>query len=284
LIDFLAHEPVIFTGFIFMFGLMFGSFLNVVIHRLPKMLEAEWHQQCAELSGEILSESPTYNLWVPRSSCPKCGHQITALENIPVLSWLLLRGRCSKCAAPISFRYPLVELIAALLAAGAAIKLGPSMALIGALAFIWALIALAFIDLDTSLLPDSMTLPLLWLGLMFNLFGTYTSLRSAVIGAISGYLILWLVYQAFKLATGKEGMGFGDFKLLSAVGAWLGWQMLPVVIMLSSIAGVASGLLMIVLVKHDRRIPIPFGPYLAGGGIVALYFGADMARFYLARF
>jgi leader peptidase (prepilin peptidase)/N-methyltransferase len=284
LIDFLAQEPVIFTGFVFMFGLMFGSFLNVVIHRLPKMLEAEWHQQCAELSGETLSESPTYNLWVPRSSCPKCGHQITALENIPVLSWLVLRGRCSFCAAPISFRYPLVELIAALLAAGAAIKLGPSMALIGALAFIWALIALAFIDLDTSLLPDSMTLPLLWLGLMFNLFGTYTSLRSAVIGAIGGYLILWLVYQAFKLATGKEGMGFGDFKLLSAVGAWLGWQMLPVVILLSSIAGVVSGLLMILLVKHDRRIPIPFGPYLAGSGIVALYFGADMARFYLTRF
>jgi leader peptidase (prepilin peptidase)/N-methyltransferase len=284
LIDFLAQEPVIFTGFIFMFGLLFGSFINVVIHRLPKMLEAEWRRQCAELSGETLAEFTPYNLWVPRSSCPKCGHQITALENIPVLSWLLLRGRCSHCAAPISFRYPLVELIAALLAAGAAIKLGPSMALIGALAFIWALIALAFIDLDTSLLPDSMTLPLLWLGLMFNLFGTYTSLQSAVIGAIGGYLILWLVYQAFKLATGKEGMGFGDFKLLSAVGAWLGWQMLPVVILLSSIAGVVSGLLMILLVKHDRRIPIPFGPYLAGSGIVALYFGADMARFYLTRF
>jgi leader peptidase (prepilin peptidase)/N-methyltransferase len=283
-IAFLYGQPVVFTGFVFMFGLLFGSFINVVIHRLPKMLEAEWRRQCAELSGETLAEFTPYNLWVPRSSCPKCGHQITALENIPVLSWLLLRGRCSHCAAPISFRYPLVELIAALLAAGAAIKLGPSMALIGALAFIWALIALAFIDLDTSLLPDSMTLPLLWLGLMFNLFGTYTSLQSAVIGAIGGYLILWLVYQAFKLATGKEGMGFGDFKLLSAVGAWLGWQMLPVVILLSSIAGVVSGLLMILLVKHDRRIPIPFGPYLAGSGIVALYFGADMARFYLTRF
>lgn len=284
MIEFFQSEPVIFTGLIFVLGLLVGSFLNVVIHRLPRMLEADWQAQCAELRGDSPLVIQTYNLWVPRSACPSCGHPISALENVPVLSWLVLRGRCRACHTGISFRYPAVELLAAGLSAAAAWKFGPAPGLAGALVFIWTLVALAFIDLDTTLLPDSLTLPLVWLGLLANLFGTFTTLQSAVIGAMAGYLVLWLVYWAFKLATGKEGMGFGDFKLLAAIGAWLGWPMLPVTILLSSLVGALAGLLMIALVRHDRRIPIPFGPYLAGGGIVALFFGADLTRAYLASF
>ena len=284
MIELLRGEPVFFTGSIFVLGLLVGSFLNVVIHRLPKMLESDWQLQCAELRGEVVAASPAYNLWGPRSACPNCGHLISALENIPVLSWLALRGRCRACGTPIGLRYPAVELLAALLAAVLAWKFGPSLRLAGGLVFVWALVALAFIDLDTTLLPDALTLPLLWLGLLFNLFGVFTTLQSALIGAMVGYLSLWLVYWAFKLVTGKEGMGYGDFKLLAAVGAWLGWELLPVVILLSSLVGALAGLAMIVLVRHDRRIPIPFGPYLAGGGVVALFFGADLTRVYLASF
>ncbi|MBI3431203.1 MAG: prepilin peptidase [Hydrogenophilales bacterium] len=288
--DLLNTEPALFTGLVFLFGLLVGSFLNVVIHRLPKMMEAEWRAQCAELSGETLVEAPhpegrkRYNLWLPRSACTQCGHQITALENIPLLSWLWLRGRCSACSTSISARYPLVELLTALLSAAAAWKWGASVQTGGALLLVWALVALAFIDLDTTLLPDSLTLPLVWLGLLFNLGGHFASLPDAVIGAMAGYGILWSVYWLFKLATGKEGMGFGDFKLLSAIGAWLGWQMLPVTLLLSSVVGAAIGVSMVVLVKHDRRVPIPFGPYLAGGGLVALFFGADLTQAYLAQF
>ncbi|MBT9539040.1 A24 family peptidase [Thiobacillus sp.] len=279
----LLSEPALFAGLVFLFSLLVGSFLNVVIHRLPKMMETEWHAQCAELRGETPAASPPYNLALPRSACPHCGHQVTALENIPVLSWLWLRGRCSSCAAPIGARYPLVELLTALLSAAAAWKWGLSVQTGGALLLIWTLVALAFIDLDTTLLPDSLTQPLLWLGLLFNLNGTYTSLPDAVMGAVAGYLVLWSVYWLFKLATGKEGMGYGDFKLLAALGAWLGWQMLPVTLLLSSVLGAAVGIAMIVLVKHDRRVPIPFGPYLAGGGLVALFFGADLTQAYLGQ-
>ena len=282
--DLLRAEPALFTGLVFLLSLMVGSFLNVVIHRLPRMMEAEWHAQFAELRGDPISDAPRYNLWLPRSACPQCGHVITALENIPLLSWLALRGRCSACGAPISARYPLVELLAALLSAAAAWKWGVSAQTLGALALVWALIALAFIDLDTTLLPDSLTLPLLWLGLLFNLGGNFASLPDAVIGAMAGYLVLWTVYWLFKLATGKEGMGFGDFKLLAAIGAWLGWQLLPVTLLLSSVVGAVVGVAMIVLVKHDRRVPIPFGPYLAGGGLVALFFGADLTQAYLGQF
>ena len=282
--ELLHAEPAIFTGLVFLFSLLVGSFLNVVIHRLPKMMEAEWHAQCAELRGEAVPDTPRYNLWLPRSACIKCGHPITALENIPVLSWLWLRGRCSACRTPISARYPLVELLTALLSAAVAWKWGVSMQTLGALFLVWTLVALAFIDLDTTLLPDSLTLPLVWLGLLFNLGGYFASLPDAVIGAIAGYGVLWSVYWLFKLATGKEGMGFGDFKLLAAIGAWLGWQMLPVTLLLSSVVGAVIGVAMIVLVKHDRRVPIPFGPYLAGGGLVALFFGADLAQAYLAQF
>jgi leader peptidase (prepilin peptidase)/N-methyltransferase len=280
----LQSEPALFTGLVFLFSLLIGSFLNVVIHRLPKMMEADWHAQCAELRGEALADAPPYNLSLPRSACPQCGHQITALENIPLLSWLWLRGRCSACSTPISARYPLVELLTALLSAAAAWKWGVSVQTLGALLLVWTLIALAFIDLDTTLLPDSLTLPLLWAGLVFNLGGYFANLTEAVIGAMAGYLVLWSVYWLFKLATGKEGMGYGDFKLLAALGAWLGWQMLPVTLLLSSVVGATIGIAMIVFVKHDRRVPIPFGPYLAGGGLVALFFGADLTRVYLAQF
>lgn len=282
--DLLLAAPALFTGLVFLFGLLVGSFLNVVIHRLPRMMEAEWKAQCAELRGEAAPEAHRYNLWVPRSACPQCGHRITALENIPLLSWLWLRGRCSGCGAPISVRYPLVELLTALLSAAVAWKWGWSVQAAGALLLVWALVALAFIDLDTTLLPDSLTLPLLWAGLLFNLDARFTSLPDAVVGAVAGYLLLWSVYWLFKLATGKDGMGFGDFKLLAAIGAWLGWQMLPVTLLLSSVVGAVIGIGMVVLVKHDRRVPIPFGPYLAGGGLVALFFGADLTRAYLAQF
>jgi leader peptidase (prepilin peptidase) / N-methyltransferase len=282
-IELLRSEPVVFTGLIFVLGLLVGSFLNVVIHRLPKMLESDWQLQCAELRGEAMVVPPIYNLWMPRSACPSCGHPISALENIPVISWLVLRGRCRACGTAIGPRYPAVELLAALLAAAVAWKYGPSLMLVGSLVLLWALVALAFIDLDTTLLPDTLTLPLVWLGLLFNLFGTFTTLQSAVIGAMAGYLSLWLVYWAFKLVTGKDGMGYGDFKLLAAIGAWLGWELLPVTILLSSLVGALAGLLMIALVRHDRRIPIPFGPYLAGGGMFALFFGADLIRAYLAK-
>lgn len=282
--ELLLTEPALFTGLVFLFSLLIGSFLNVVIHRLPKMMETDWHAQCAELRGEAIPEAPHYSLWLPRSACPQCEHQITALENIPLLSWLWLRGRCSACSTPISARYPLVELLTALLSAVAAWKWGVSVQTLGALLLVWTLIALAFIDLDTTLLPDSLTLPLLWLGLLFNLGAHFASLPDAVIGAMVGYLVLWSVYWLFKLVTGKEGMGYGDFKLLAALGAWLGWQMLPVTLLLSSVVGASIGVAMIVLVKHDRRVPIAFGPYLAGGGLVALFFGADLTQAYLAQF
>jgi len=282
--ELLHAEPALFTGLVFLFSLLVGSFLNVVIHRLPIMMEADWQAQCAELRGEPVPDAPRYNLWLPRSACPQCGHQITALENIPLLSWLWLRWRCSACRASISARYPLVELLTALLSAAVAWKWGVSLQTLGALLLVWTLITLAFIDLDTTLLPDSLTLPLLWLGLLFNLGGHFASLSDAVIGAMAGYGVLWSVYWLFKLATGKEGMGFGDFKLLAAIGAWLGWQLLPVTLLLSSVVGAAIGIAMIVLVKHDRRVPIPFGPYLAGGGLVALFFGADLTQAYLGQF
>ena len=278
LIDLGLPGLLIMAGFL---GLIVGSFLNVLIHRLPKMMQAEWVAQCAELRNEPIPALPRYNLMVPRSACPRCDHRISAAENIPVLSWLILRGKCSACHTKISPRYPVVELLTAGLSVAVVWKFGATWQAVGGLIFVWTLIALAFIDFDTSLLPDSLTLPLLWLGLIFNLASSFTSLPEAVIGAIAGYLILWSVYWLFKLATGKEGMGYGDFKLLAAIGAWLGWQLLPVTLLLSSVVGAIVGIAMIVLIKHDRRVPIPFGPYLAGGGLVALFFGDQLTRAYL---
>jgi leader peptidase (prepilin peptidase)/N-methyltransferase len=261
-----------------------GSFLNVVIHRLPRMMEREWAEQCAELRGEPAPQpAEKLNLMVPRSRCPSCGHRITALENVPLVSWLALRGRCSACKARISARYPVVELLAGLAAAWCAARFGFGWAGIGAMAFVWALIALTFIDLDTQLLPDSITLPLLWLGLLVNIPGTFVDLRTAVIGAVAGYLVLWSVYWGFKLLTGKEGMGFGDFKLLAAIGAWIGWKMLPLVVLASSMIGALVGIALIVLARHGRNVPIPFGPYLAGAGLVALFWGPQLTEHYLRQ-
>ena len=262
-------------------GLAIGSFLNVVIHRLPKMMERDWHAQCAELRGDAATETVRYNLAFPRSACPHCGHQITALQNIPVFSYLALRGRCAGCGAPISARYPIVELLTGLATAYAAWRYGATLAGAGAMVFLWAMIALTFIDADTQLLPDSITLPLLWLGLLLNVNATFVDLSSAVIGAVSGYLVLWSVYWLFKLATGKEGMGFGDFKLLAAIGAWLGWKILPLVILLSSLVGAIVGIGLIVLAKRGREIPIPFGPYLAAAGVIALFWGPALVDRYL---
>ncbi|OMG52861.1 prepilin peptidase [Azonexus hydrophilus] len=263
-------------------GLCVGSFLNVVIYRLPKMMEQDWQLQCAELRGETPSTATPFNLARPRSRCPHCGHSISALENIPLLSYLLiLRGKCSACGARISLRYPLVEILTGALSAYAVWHFGPGITAVGAMLLIWALIALTFIDLDTQLLPDSITLPLLWLGLAFNLESTYTDLPSAVIGAMAGYLALWSVFWLFKLATGKEGMGYGDFKLLAALGAWLGWQMLPAIILLSSVVGALAGILLIILARHGRNVPIPFGPYLAAAGLIALFWGKTLTESYL---
>jgi leader peptidase (prepilin peptidase)/N-methyltransferase len=272
---------LLLTGLI---GLAVGSFLNVVIHRLPIMMDHDWAAQCAELRGEEIAPGDTLTLAKPRSRCPSCGHVITAMENIPLLSWLMLRGRCSACGTPIGVRYPLVELLAGLLSAACAVAFGPTLQLVGALIFVWALIALTFIDLDTQLLPDSITLPLVWAGLAVNLLGGFTDLESAVIGAIAGYLVLWTVFWAFKLATGKEGMGYGDFKLLAAIGAFLGWQVLPVVILLSSLVGAVVGIAMIALRSHGREVPIPFGPYLAAAGLIALFFGQAVNTAYLGSF
>ncbi len=278
----LASNPGLWIGMVFVVALMLGSFLNVVIHRLPKMLEAQWHDQCAELKGETAPARATYNLLVPASACPACGHAIAPWHNLPVIGWLWLRGRCHHCAAKISVRYPVVELLTAILAAAAAWRFGFGWATLAAIALICALVALAFIDLDTSLLPDSLTQPLLWLGLLVNLGGVFAPLPDALIGAASGYLLLWAVYWAFKLATGREGMGYGDFKLLAALGAWLGWQQLPLIILASSLAGALTGIALIVFARHDRRVPIPFGPYLAGGGVLALLAGPTLLGLWLA--
>ena len=277
----LQHSPAFFISLAGLLGLLVGSFLNVVIYRLPRMMEREWQAQCAELNAQPATENTPFNLMVPRSACPQCHRPISALENIPLLSYLFLRGRCAGCATPISLRYPIVEAVSGGLSAFAAWHFGFGLAGIAALFFIWALVALTFIDFDTQLLPDSITLPLLWLGLLLNLNGAFTSLANAVVGAVAGYLVLWSVYWVFKLFTGKEGMGFGDFKLLAAIGAWLGWTLLPLVILLSSLVGAVVGIILIVATRHGRNIPIPFGPYLAGGGLIALFWGHSLTQSYL---
>jgi leader peptidase (prepilin peptidase) / N-methyltransferase len=253
----------------------------------------EWGQDKSAPSGlsktsdgladvaKMHSTGARYNLVVPRSSCPQCGHRITALQNVPIFSWLWLRGRCAGCSARISVRYPIVEAISGILSGYVAWRFGFSLATLGGLILCWTLIAASFIDFDTKLLPDDLTLPLLWAGLLFNLGGVFAPLVSAVIGAMAGYLALWSVYWLFKLLTGKEGMGYGDFKLLAAIGAWLGWQMLPAVILLSSLVGAVVGILLIVLARHGRQVPIPFGPYLAAAGVIAMFWGEAINKAYL---
>ncbi len=282
-IDILRQSPWLFVLSTGVLGLVVGSFLNVVIHRLPRMMQRDWRAQCRELL-ELPDESAEplrFNLLVPRSRCPHCGHGITALENIPLLSYLALKGKCSACGARISPRYPAVELLTALLSMTVAAHFGFGWISAAALVLTWALIALTFIDFDHQLLPDSITLPLLWCGLLLSLSGVFVDSHSAIIGAAAGYLTLWAVYWLFKWVTGKEGMGQGDFKLLALLGAWLGWQALPVVILLSSLVGAVVGLCMVLFLGRDKNIPIPFGPYLAAAGWLALIWGEELTGAYL---
>lgn len=283
--DYLAANPLALVAVVFIFGLIVGSFLNVVIYRLPVMMETEWTQQCSELlevevprqSGQ---EKSVFNLATPNSHCPKCKHPISAMENIPVFSWLIQGGKCRHCKAPISPRYPVVETVTGVLSALVAWQFGFTWLTLGVLFLTWSLIVLTMIDFDHQLLPDDITLPVLWLGLLINSFGLMTSLFDAVWGAIAGYLLLWGVYWLFKLLTGKEGMGYGDFKLLAALGAWLGWQALPMIILLSSLVGAIVGLSLIVIRGRDKNIPIPFGPYLASAGYLSLIWGEEITAFY----
>jgi leader peptidase (prepilin peptidase)/N-methyltransferase len=263
-------------------GLVVGSFLNVVIHRMPLMLQRETDNFIAVERDEPAPHAGHYNLVFPRSACPACGHTLSALENIPLISWMWLRGRCRYCRAPISARYPLVELFASLLSGWVVWRLGSDIGGLAALLLVWTMLALAMIDLDTHFLPDDLTLPLLWAGLLFNLTGTFTPLADAVIGAAAGYLVLWLVYWGYRWVTGKEGMGYGDFKLLAALGAWLGWTMLPFIVLLSSALGAVVGVMMILLRGHQRDKPIPFGPFLALAGLIALLYGQDVMDLWLS--
>ncbi|MGV8893462.1 MAG: prepilin peptidase [Burkholderiaceae bacterium] len=276
---FTAPGNLLGAGLAGIFGLLIGSFLNVVIYRMPKMMQRESDNYVAHESGLSLPYTDRFDLSLPRSACPHCGHRISALENIPVFSYLALRGKCASCKAPISARYPAVELLTAALSALLIWRFGAGLAGLSTLLFAYLLIAMTFIDADTQLLPDDLTLPLLWAGLLINLNGTFTTLPDAVIGAAAGYLSLWAIYWLFKLATGKEGMGYGDFKLLAALGAWLGWGMLPMVILLSSVVGTSVGIFLIVFTKRDRDNPIPFGPYLAAAGMIALLYGKSISAY-----
>jgi leader peptidase (prepilin peptidase)/N-methyltransferase len=281
---FFTSYPATFPWIAGLFGLAIGSFLNVAIYRLPVMLERKWRSQCQEILKPNKKTPDTvkrFDLVVPGSRCPHCSHAITALENIPVLSFLWLRGKCSACGKPISWRYPLVELLTGGLTAMVAWYFGYGIAALAGMVLAWSLIALSFIDFDRQLLPDDITLPLLWAGLLLNVFAVFTPLSSAVIGAAGGYVFLWLVYQIFKLVTGKEGMGYGDFKLFAALGAWLGWQSLPLIILLSSLVGAIAGITFILLFGRDRHLPIPFGPFLCVAGWIALLWGDTLTRYYL---
>jgi leader peptidase (prepilin peptidase)/N-methyltransferase len=309
----LAQSPAAFITVSLLLGLLIGSFLNVVIWRLPKMLERQWRAQCAELAAEAasaaaakphghggpehsqvgaaLSSEAPFNLVVPRSACPHCGAPIKAYQNIPVISWLLLRGRCAKCQGAISGRYPLIEALCGALTAMVAWKFGYGMPALLAMLVTWFLIALTCIDLDHQLLPDSLTLPLLWGGLLASLFAWQVpgislpaDTRSAVIGAAAGYLSLWSVFHLFRLATGKEGMGYGDFKLLGALGAWLGWQMLLPIVLMSAAVGAIVGIALIATKRHGRAVPMPFGPFLSAAGWVAMMWGPETVARYLGLF
>ena len=302
LFSLLQSSPALLLSVCFVLGLFVGSFLNVVVYRLPLMMQTTWRRECKEFlqqdSQESTQEKATesagensgtdqtpqpFNLMVPRSACPSCNSMITAWQNIPVISWLILRGKCGNCKHPISIEYPLVELLTAILSLAVAYKFGASIQLIFALLFTWSLVSLALIDFHTTLLPDSITLPLLWLGLLISLVPVFVSAPDAIVGAAAGYMILWIVFQTFKLITGKEGMGFGDFKLLAALGAWLGWAKLPLVILLSSLTGAIIGIMMMVLFKHQRSQAIPFGPYLAIAGWIVLMWGEQIVAMYTGQ-
>jgi leader peptidase (prepilin peptidase)/N-methyltransferase len=298
-ITLLASSPGFFVGACFVLGLVIGSFLNVVIHRVPIMMERQWREQCAEIAhpdhaATMPAPSPVierFNLVVPRSACPACRAPITALQNVPIVSYVFLRGRCAKCGIRISPRYPLVEALTGILSAAVAWKLGFGWPAAAGLVLTWFLVALAFIDIDTQLLPDSLTLPLLWLGLLLSLFAPPpgmapipVTMRSSIIGAIAGYLSLWSVYHLFRLLTGKEGMGFGDFKLLAALGAWLGWRMLLPTVLIAAAVGAVAGIALLASRGKDRSTPIAFGPFLAAAGWLMLMFGRELVTGYLGLF
>jgi len=294
LIELFEHNAVVYYGVVAFISLMVGSFLNVVIHRVPIMMERGWREGMMEFLTEQLADkqktldlefrtelpAEPFNIAVPRSQCPQCGTEISAIHNIPIISYLVLRGKCAGCKIPISVRYPIIEFVTMSLSLIVAWKLGPGLAAILGIIVTWFLVAMSMIDFDHQLLPDSMTLPLMWIGLLAALVPVFTDLRSAVIGAALGYMILWSIYQIFKLITGKEGMGFGDFKLLAALGALLGWQSLPVVILLSSAVGAIVGLGLIAITGRDKNIPIPFGPYLAAAGWLAMLWGDNLSNWY----
>ncbi len=284
MLELLQSEPLLAALFALLIALLVGSFLNVVIYRLPVMMQREWDAMLKTEAGEAVEPQPRFNLMTPGSRCGHCGHQIRWYENIPVISWLLLRGRCSDCGTSISFRYPFVELLTGLSSAWIIWQFGLTVEGVALVLLTWALITLTFIDLDHHLLPDSITLPLLWLGLLINTQGVFTSLESAVYGAAAGYLMLWSVYWLFKLLTGKEGMGYGDFKLLAAIGAWGGIKILPLVVLLSSVVGVILALLLIAFRRHQAQNPLPFGPYLAIAGWIALLWGEPIISAYLGSF
>lgn len=282
MVEVLSDTPALFMALSAVLGLVMGSFLNVVIHRLPKMLEREWREQCDWLQGRQPEAAVRYDLAHPPSSCPTCGHGIRWYENLPVLSWLALRGRCAQCGNPISARYPVVEILAGALFAYAAAVWGIGWPVLWVWGLLSILVALVFIDLDTQLLPDNLTLPLAWAGLLANHLVAFVPLEEALLGAVVGYLSLWGVYHLFRLLTGKEGMGFGDFKLLAALGAWLGWKMLLPVVLVASLAGAMVGIGLMLAKGHHRDQPLPFGPWLALGGVVALFWGQDLLRLWLA--
>lgn len=286
----LLNSPALFVSLAFVLALLVGSFLNVVIHRLPIMVERSWREQAAELASAPAADLPEgrFDLVAPRSRCPACGHQITAMQNIPVLSYLMLGGKCAGCGTRIALRYPVIELLTALLSAIVAWRFGFGYEAAAGIALTWALVAISVIDIDHQYIFDNMVLPLVWAGLVLSLFhplqgaGTlFIAPGAAIVGAAAGYLSLWSVYQLFKLLTGKEGMGYGDFKLLAALGAWLGWQMLPLIVMMSAVVGAVTGLTLIIFKRQQRSVPIPFGPYLAAAGWIAMLWGEDIVDWYL---
>jgi len=291
MLELFAESPMLFVAVVFAFCLVIGSFLNVVIHRLPIMMERDWREQAAELASTPTdTELPEgrFDLVVPRSRCPSCGTMIKSWQNIPVVSYLFLGGKCAKCKKSISARYPLVELMTAVLAALCAWRFGVGLEAVMAIIMTLALVPIAMIDADTQLIPDSIVLPLMWVGLAMSIFAPvagaetlFIAPQDAIIGAMAGYLSLWSIYWLFKLVTGKEGMGYGDFKLLAALGAWLGWQQLPLIILMSAVVGAIVGIAMMVFRKHERSVPIPFGPYLAAAGWITMLWGDAIKTTYL---
>jgi leader peptidase (prepilin peptidase)/N-methyltransferase len=280
----LQQAPTLFITTMLVLGLLVGSFLNVVIYRLPVMMQREWELEAAEILEQEPRVQTPFSLTTPASHCPKCKAPVKPWQNIPIVSWLLLGGKCAHCKTPISKRYPTIELVSGLMTAAVAWIFGWSDITLVLIPFMWVILALTMIDFDTQLLPDTLVMPLLWLGILINISGTIVPLREAVVGAMAGYLSLWSVYWAFKLITGKEGMGYGDFKLLAAFGAWFGWQALPLIILLSAAVGAVVGIALMVILGRDKNIPIPFGPYLCGAAWVYVFFGPNIMTWYLGSY